>query len=1049
MDVDLRLTLLGGLHITRGGVPLTGFVSAKAQALFCYLAILGRPQTRTELAGLLWGDRPEAIAAGSLRQALANLNQIVGPYLTVTRQTVAFNRDSAYWLDVERFEAGLQGAPPEAEALREAVTLYHGDLLQGFFVRDAPTFDDWLSLERERVRGLALHAFRTLTAGYALRRQFAPGLDYTRRWLTLEPWNEEAHRQLMSLLAHSGQRSAALAQYETCRRLLREALDVEPMAETIALYDRLRKAAVATPHNLPPSSTPLVGRAPELAELVRLLAQPDCRLLTLSGLSGIGKTRLALEAAQAQLANFPQGVFFAPLAALHSVDFLAPTLAEAVGLTLYAGDQPKSQLLHYLSDKRLLLVADSFEHVLEGVGLLTEILTLAPEVKILVTSTEQLNVHEEWVLSLAGLSVPPPDHDQAIEDYGAAELFLQCARRVSRNVPLTAAEKRCVARVCQLVEGMPLALELASAWVRSIPYGDIVAEIERSHDFLTTTLRDVPERHRSVRAAFNYSWEQLLPLEQEAFSQLAVFRQSFERTAAQAVALASLPVLSALVDKSLLIRTEAGRYQVHDLLRQYAKEKLEHNAVEAQARDRHLEFFLQLAEEADSKLHGPEQLLWLDRLEAEHDNIRSALEWALKDTGRGRPADRALRLAGSLGLFWDLRGHFSEGRQWLEQALALSPSSPPGLAEQSARSQALYWAGHIAKWQGDYHRAAELAAANLKLCRALGDAWRTAYALYLCGSVANKQGELGRAQQFLDESLSGFRAVNARWGLAHTLGTLGNIARAEGREAQALTWLEESHELYRRLGDRRGLARSLNRLWHWPYRQGDFGRATALLEEAAGLFRELKHRDGVAIILRHLGLVVQAQGDLKRARALFEESLALFQELGDKDDLMFTRWYLGRLLCYERELPAARVMLAESLQLAREVGNPGLIAWVLLTQASVARYQADYKTAQRLLTESLALAQQSHEKEVVADVLTGFAALALAQGQVEPAASLFGQAEAIMDSLSIALAPVVRAEYEQHLASLRAQLDEPALGSAWQRGRQMPLEQAVQLVLNL
>jgi tetratricopeptide (TPR) repeat protein len=555
---------------------------------------------------------------------------------------------------------------------------------------------------------------------------------------------------------------------------------------------------------------------------------------------------------------------------------------------------------------------------------------------------------------------------------------------------------------------------------------------------------------------------------------LTVFRSGFERAAAEAVAQATLPLLLAMVDKSLLTQTETGRYQMHDLLHQYASEELPLMS-KLSARDEHMRFFLRLAEEADAALHGPEQLVWLDRLEAEHGNIQAALEWALT---RERPYStvgiyemEAMRLASSLGLFWDLRGHFTEGRQWLEQILAVTGNFKdyetklrqareeekqvasgevvsylkevtPSSSYTAAQSQALYWAGHIAKWQGDYGRAAELADINLALCRGMNDPWRLGYALYLSGSVANKQGDLDRAKTFLDESLRLFRLVRARWGLAHTLGTLGNIARAQGRDAEALALLEESHEIYRALGDRRGLARSLNRLWHWPYRQGNYARATALLEEAKTLFAELKHRDGVAIILRHLGLVAQAQGDFAQARRLYEDSRALFQELGDKDDLAVTTWYLGRLSFYERNLTVAIPLLTESAHLAREVGTPSLIAWVLITQASVARYQAHFETARMLLVESLALARQARDQDVMADVLNGFAALAVAQGNGHRGAMLFGAAEGVR---RVTPEPVVRAEHAHHLAMLRAQIDDPALQMAWDAGRQMAVEEATQL----
>jgi predicted ATPase/DNA-binding SARP family transcriptional activator len=1047
MASELRLALLGGMQIIRDELPLTGFVSSKAQALLCYLAVTGRPHTRLALAGLLWGNMPEAVAAGNLRKALSNLKQIAGPYLTISRQAAAFNHAAQYWLDIEAFQSPLQSRSPQVgpDHWRAAVALYHGDLLQGFYVRDSPAFEEWLLLERERLKALAVSGLQRLAAHHTGRRDYAAALDYINRLLAIEPCHEEAHQQKMYLLAYSDQRSAALAHYETCRRVLQDGLGAEPLPETTAVYERIRAAPLAPPNNLPQAPSPLVGREQELSEIARLLSRPDCRLLTLVGLSGMGKTRLALEAARTQAEHFSHGVFWVSLAALQSADFLIPTIAEAVGLTLHAGDTPSRQLLTYLAAKRLLLVLDSFEHVLTSVEVVSAILAHTPGVSVLVTSTERLSLQGEWVVPVGGLNVPAGEPGTPVEAFSAVQLFLQRAQRAGLRTPLAEADRGCIARVCQLVEGMPLAIELGAAWVQTSSCCEIAAEIEHNRDFLVTTLRDIPERHHSLRAVFDYTWSLLTPAERESYNQLAVFRNGFERTAAEPVAGATFSRLSALAEKSLLTRSEAGRYQIHDLLRQYAAEKLEQGGSAARVRTQHLEYFLQLAQAADPQLHGPEQLTWLDRLEAEHDNLRAALEWALHlgRTDLGARPGAALQLAGSLGLFWDLRGHFQEGRAWLERALGLEPPTPADAGWKAARSQALYWAGHLAKWQGDYRRALDLAQANLALCRDLADPWRVGYALYLLGSVINKQGDREQAQVLLEESLGWLRQAEAHWGLAHTLGTLGNIARAQGRHAEAAACWEESYALYLKLGDRRGLARTLNRMWQRPYHQGDYQRAAALLDEAAALFREIRHRDGVAIILRHLGLVAEAQGDPARARMLYEESRGIFQELGDDDDLVYSLWYLGRLELPAGNLVTAKSLLEKSRLLAQGVGNLSLLAWVSQALASVAREQADYPAARKLLAESLAFALNSGEPESVADALVAMAMLAAAQGQPEPAARLFGAMEASQSAERRSLPVVSRAEYEGSVSTTRRNLTADAFTAAWTAGQAMTLEAAV------
>lgn len=335
--------------------------------------------------------------------------------------------------------------------------------------------------------------------------------------------------------------------------------------------------------SLPALFTPLVGREVELAALARLLRNPQCRLLTLIGQVGIGKTRLAIEVASTQGELFPDGVYFVPLVSLPSPEFIVPTIADALGFTLSASIDPKLQLLNHLREKCLLLVLDGLEHLLEGAGLLAELLQQAPALKLLVTSCERLSLQAEWLFVLQGLPVPPFDQVQQAEEYGAVKLFVRSAGQAQVGFKLSAEERPWVVRICQLVEGMPLAIELAAVWVRLLSCREIAQEIERTLDFLSASARDLPERHRSMRAAFDHSWHLLSIEEQQALAKLSIFRGCFQREAAAEVAGVSLPLLTALVDKSLLRCNqchETGRYSLHELIRQYAADKLHENFEE-------------------------------------------------------------------------------------------------------------------------------------------------------------------------------------------------------------------------------------------------------------------------------------------------------------------------------------------------------------------------------------------------------------------------------------------------------------------------------------
>jgi predicted ATPase len=452
--------------------------------------------------------------------------------------------------------------------------------------------------------------------------------------------------------------------------------------------------------SLPVPATPLIGRETELAELGKLLENPTCRLITIVGSGGIGKTRLALAAATDQAPMFTHGVTFVPLAALSSAAFLAPTIMAALNVGLQGQRKPREQLLAYLREKELLLVLDNFEQLLApdlsenegGAALLMDVLQRAPGVKLLVTSRERLALQGEWLFDLSGLSYPIGDSAEAIETYSAVQLFLQRASQVRRQFALVEGEARAVARICRLVEGLPLAIELAAAALRSRSCSAIEAAITTNLSALETELRVVPERHRSIWATFEHSWRLLSDKERQVFPRLAVFRGGFEEDAAAQVAQTSPQLLTTLVDKSLLRWDGVARYDLHELILQYANEKLEQAGEAEEVRNQHAVYFLALAETTAPQLIGSQQARWLNRLEPEHANLRAALQWSL-DQGA---AELALQFCAALWKFWQVHSHYSEGRRWMEAALSQSR-----LLRLPVRAQVLCRAGWLAESQGD------------------------------------------------------------------------------------------------------------------------------------------------------------------------------------------------------------------------------------------------------------------------------------------------------------------------------------------------------------
>lgn len=647
MPNRLTFRLLGKPHIDLNDQPLTGFISSKSQALLIYLAVTGRAHSRETLAGLLWGDMPEAQAAKNLRNVLSNLRSLVGSHLFITREEVAFDGQSEHWLDTSEFTAALSGdlAHKTLATLHNAVELYQGDFLEGFYVSEALTFEEWAAGRRSLLQGLIVQALHLLVVKHLEREEHAAGIDYANRLLAIEPWREETHRHLMILLARSGQRSAALAQYDLCRRALLDQLSIEPLPETTALYTRIRAAAAPPPHNLPPQPTPFVGRTTELAEIARFFNNPHVQLLTLVGPGGIGKTRLALQAAARFIdpnrsieQPFPDGVFIVPLAGLEASELhasqlaLIAAIADALRFSFQGPIPQQAQLLSQLHDKKLLLVLDNFEYLVSEADQLADILRFVPGLRLLVTSRVRLNLQEEWLIEVAGLPVPlsAAEPSEIVMTYGAVQLFVQQAQRAHAGFQPDAAELAGVTRICQLVEGGPLGIEIAANWVRVLSCHEIALEIEHNLDFLTTHLHNVPERHRSLRVVFDYSWNLMTPQEQTVFRQLTVFRGGFRREAAAQIAGTSLSMLAELVDKSLLRRAAPGRYEVHDLLRLYAEEKLQADPEEyEQVHHAHCRYYAELLVKHKSKLKGDDLSTALSILEQERENVRAAWNWAV------------------------------------------------------------------------------------------------------------------------------------------------------------------------------------------------------------------------------------------------------------------------------------------------------------------------------------------------------------------------------------------------------------------------------------
>jgi predicted ATPase len=571
-------------------------------------------------------------------------------------------------------------------------------------------------------------------------------------------------------------------------------------------------------------------------------------------------------------------VFFVSLAATSSAEFMVPAIAEAVGFNFFGSLDPRSQLLHYLRDQHMLLLLDNLEHLLDGVELLAKVLESAPGPKFLVTSRERLELRGEWVFEVQGLPVPAHDQVARLESYSVVELFLQSARRAWTSFELTAEERPHLVRICRLVEGMPLGIELAAAWVRVLSCREIAQEIERNLDFLATSARDMPERHRSMRAAFDQSWYRLSAAEQQVLRQLSVFHGGFTREAAEQVAGARLSLLAALVAKSLVRRTTMGRYDLHELIRQYARERLyESGEVEA-TRERHGCFFLALAETAELWMYTNEVSLWLNRLEQELDNLREVLNWALAPAEGVLASQRiatGLRMASAMADFWFLRGYHHEGLARFKELLARPEAAEP----TQARLEALTLAGYLLWSQGHLDQARSVLEEALAINQAIGDRKYLALGLEYLGLVTGSQGDYACAQSLLAQSLVIWRELKAGFQVAAVLSELGDIALLRQDYEQAERFYTEGIAPDVGMGHEPQHPYPLRRLAYLVLRRGDCVKAVQLCQESLRLNMTMVDRRGVAACLAALASVARVQGQLVRAGQLFGAAEAILHSI--------------------------------------------------------------------------------------------------------------------------------------------------------------------------
>lgn len=870
----LAVHTFGGLRWLEAGVDATELGARSAEALLVYLALQARPVPREVLAELLWPERPGATARANLRSALHRLQRAFGQHLAVSRAAIGLA--PSVRCDVLEFEACVREGRPA-----DAVGWYAGPFLAGFYLDGSPGFEAWMASEQERLAGLAVGAHQAWIEEAIDAGRDGEALDRARRLLALEPLHEPTHRSVLRLLGRLGQRREAIAHFDAFRSRLEEEFGTEPDDATSRLAASLRsgesapvaleaveeRSPLGRP-NQPPSAWPVpvgafVGRSAELATVAQRLADPDCRWLTVIGPGGVGKTRLVVEAAVQARSRFLRGVCFVALGDVADPELLLPTLAQRLGLDLVAGADVAAQLAAYLRDKPLLLVLDELDHLVGTGPLLAEVLRRAPRVKVLATSRTRLHLSEEWLLPLDGF-VEPDD---------ARALFVLHARRADASFDPRRHEAD-LREIWAGTGGLPLAIELAATWVNALSPQRIARAVSGDAALLHAPRLDLPPRHRNMARVFDGSWNLLPEPLRLVFARLGVFEGGFTPEVAAEVAGAELADLLALTDRSMLRPGPAGRFDLHELLRRYARARLEATGSRGVVARRHANAFAEIAEGITAGMLGAETVDAIERFRAERGNLRAALAWALASPAEG---DLAVRLVDAMAYGWRLTFGLDEAADALRRALALPALSTGG------RARLLYHAGHFAWMRGDLEEASETLHDVLRMLPdPVGSMPAEAPVQISLAMTAWSLREPASAVARLDGLIDQLQAQGEEtWWLALAHGWRGKAAISMGRLAEARTDLDASLRIFARLGNPWGSGMFIGVAAELHEALGDVDGARRLAATAVAQLERVGFFHALAPICAFLARLTRSAGDEPEAQRLYRRAAEIYREIGD------------------------------------------------------------------------------------------------------------------------------------------------------------------------
>jgi DNA-binding SARP family transcriptional activator/predicted ATPase len=1056
----LSIQLLGGFQLFAGDhrVGDAQFRLRKARSLVKVLALTPHHRLhRDQLVDLLWADQDPTLAANSFhqtlyaaRRVLTGLGLSAQAILSLNDEILSLCSTSALQIDVEEFETRATRAHSSRDPLdyQAALTVYTGDLLP------EDPYEEWAAARREGLRQEHLRLLLELARLEESRGENEKAASSFQQVIEHDPVCEEAYAGLMRLNALNGQRSVALAQYDSCRRLLQKELGVEPSPDTSALYERIRAGelggtltpplpavfSISSQHkpDLPTWLFPFIGREDLLTEIQARLDDPACRLLTLVGPGGSGKTRLAVEAARTQVAAFPQGVFFVPLVSLQSARSIPAAIAQNLAFNFHTKSDPSQQLQDYLKEKTILLVLDNFEHLLEGAGLITEFLHAAPRVKILVTSRAALNLQGETLLPVPGLSYPeePPNQLTDVLHYSSVELFLKTAQRVDPGYQPDDEDLVEMVKICRQVAGLPLAIVLSAAWTRVLSPAQIAAQITaHSLDFLESKWQDLPVRHRSLRAVFDHTWSMLSERERMIFSGLSVFRSAFTLDAAEQVCQASYRDLADLSDLSLIRRTSAGRFEMHELLRQYCAEKL---GEQAEGRgsifDRHTAYYTACLRRWASELISPRQTKTLEEMDLEIDEALAAwyraiergqleclvegmdgldlyLDYRMRRPDGHAAFQRAVDLLESIGFHQDVKligirakllilsakfelfdlnqVRCESGKERLRRTMSLlDQSENAGLDVRLLKARSLFVLSFFHNLKNEFQEMETVLMASLDLCQQINEPRLFALILISLGDLAQFNGHYKEAIRFCRESLEICRMLGCCIETTISLREFALVLNATGQMEQAESLALEGIDLCRKSGNQLQYAEVLYVLATIYENNGRYAEYLNMMGEYEARQEHKGSSYFMGLGLMHMGRASAGLGQYDQARGFYLRSLGLFKKNGQSWRIGYASAHLGELILAEGRCEEAYRLLYESETILKQNESQSY-AYLLALLGIAMLKMGDLHQAHQHLTEALIMVTSQGNFTIVLKVLSSVVLILAAEGDSVRALEIF------------------------------------------------------------